>query len=287
MDALVAVGATWPAASPGGDAAAGAPARCAFCVSDGDASGTRRLWRRWGRSPGVERCAVDRSLDDATPELRPGPCLCRAEALAALRWIDAPVSGGVAAAKNGTLAAWLGGRREDADRARAFIAAYAGRINYMGHSGSGQTAKSCNQVIVANTIAVWAEMLAYAVGSNGLDPLKFRSSIRWSGSGADSARACGVRSPRGWANGTFSRTLNAQHDQAILGLGCYRHGEVRWACQCRFLRMALNHFKRGIHPKLIALGRGPRDAHRCARAITHWSRACRGGLSVVDDHEVQ
>ena len=67
------------------------------------------------------------------------------------------------------LAAWLGGRREDADRARTLIAAYAGRINYMGRSGSGQTAKSCNQVIVANTIAIWAEMLAYAAG-NGLDP---------------------------------------------------------------------------------------------------------------------
>ncbi len=53
----------------------------------------------------------------------------------------------------------------------------------MGPSGSGRTAKSCNQVIVASTIAVWAEMLAYAV-ANDLDPRLLIDTLE--GSRADS-----------------------------------------------------------------------------------------------------
>jgi 3-hydroxyisobutyrate dehydrogenase-like beta-hydroxyacid dehydrogenase len=161
----------------------------------------------------------------------------RAEELG-LCWVDAPVSGGIAAAKNGTLAAWLGGRREDADRARAFIAAYAGRINYMGHSGSGQTAKSCNQVIVANTIAVWAEMLAYAV-SNGLDPEALIDTLE--GSGADS----GVRRTfaRGMANGIFPE-LSTRNMVKDLGIITDLAGKT--GVSMPISSIALQRFRRGI-----------------------------------------
>ena len=92
--------------------------------------GKRCLWPRRGRVAGAPRCAL--LIDHSTTH----PELTRAHVSSSRRlglcWVDAPVSGGIAAAKNGALAAWLGGRREDADRARAFIAAYASRINYMG-----------------------------------------------------------------------------------------------------------------------------------------------------------
>ncbi len=165
MDALVAVGAR--AASSPGDAAAGAQA-VFFCVSDGDAVESAAF----GPDGVVSQAAQDTLLIDHStthPKLT-RVMAARADSLG-FGWVDAPVSGGIAAAQNGTLACWLGGRQEHAARAQTFIAAYAGRISYMGLSGSGQTAKSCNQVIVANTIAIWAEMLDYAV-NNGLDPWK-------------------------------------------------------------------------------------------------------------------
>jgi len=100
-----------------------------------------------------------------------------------LCWIDAPISGGPPAAATGTLTAWLGGDAAEAARARTLVECYGRKISYMGPSGSGQVAKSCNQAIVANTIAVWAEMLRYAV-RNGLDPLELIDTLE--GSSADS-----------------------------------------------------------------------------------------------------
>jgi 2-hydroxy-3-oxopropionate reductase len=207
MEALVAVGAR-AAASPG-DAAAGAQA-VFFCVSDGEAVESAAF----GVDGVVSQAARDTLLIDHStthPELTRAMA-ARAEALG-FGWVDAPVSGGIAAAHSGTLAAWLGGRQEHADRAQTFIAAYAGPISYMGLSGSGQTAKSCNQVIVANTIAIWAEMLNYAV-SNGLDPSQLIDTLE--GSGADS----GVRRTfaKGMAGGTFPElsTRNMIKDLGII-----------------------------------------------------------------------
>ncbi len=206
-----------------------------FCVSDGEAVESAAF--------GIDGVAAHASkgvllIDHSTthPELTRALAR-RAEGLG-FCWVDAPVSGGIAAAKNGTLAAWLGGRREDAERARSFVAAYAGRINYMGTSGSGQAAKSCNQVIVANTIAIWAEMLAYAVG-NGLDPLTLIDTLE--GSGADS----GVRRTfaKGMANGIFPElsTRNMIKDLGIITDMAYKS-----KVPMPISSMALEHFRRGI-----------------------------------------
>ncbi len=232
MDALVAVGAR-AAASPG-DAAAGALVVC-FCVSDGEAVESAAF--------GVDGVASQASkgallIDHSTTH----PELTRAMSHRArelgLCWVDAPVSGGIAAAKNGTLAAWLGGDCEHAESARPFIAAYAGRISYMGPSGSGQTAKSCNQVIVANTIAIWAEMLAYAAG-NGLDPETLIDTLE--GSGADS----GVRRTfaKGMANGTFPE-LSARN--MIKDLGIVADLARKSHVPMPISSIALEHFKWGI-----------------------------------------
>jgi len=232
MDPLVAIGAR-AAASPG-DAAAGAQAVC-FCVSDGEAVESAAY--------GADGVAAQASkgallIDHSTthPELTRAMSR-RAEDLG-LCWVDAPISGGIAAATNGTLAAWLGGHREDADRVRVLMAAYAGRINYMGRSGSGQTAKSCNQVIVANTIAIWAEMLAYAAG-NGLDPEALIDALE--GSGADS----GVRRTfaKGMANGIFPElsTRNMVKD-----LGIITDLASKTGLAMPMSSIALERFKRGI-----------------------------------------
>ena len=77
-------------------------------------------------------------------------------------WIDAPVSGGLPAARAGRLIVFAGGRPEDIERAEPVFDALAMRVTHMGTQGAGQFAKSCNQLIVACNIMVIGEMLAFA-----------------------------------------------------------------------------------------------------------------------------
>ena len=64
-------------------------------------------------------------------------------------FLDAPVSGGVEGAKNGTLAMMVGGDAEALEKARPVLAAMATRIMHMGATGSGQATKAVNQVMCA------------------------------------------------------------------------------------------------------------------------------------------
>jgi 3-hydroxyisobutyrate dehydrogenase len=79
-----------------------------------------------------------------------------------MAWIDAPVSGGVKGAAEGTLAIMCGGEPAAYEKARTVLAAYAANINLMGPSGAGQVTKLCNQVIVGSNIAVIAEAIRLA-----------------------------------------------------------------------------------------------------------------------------
>jgi 3-hydroxyisobutyrate dehydrogenase len=79
-----------------------------------------------------------------------------------VRWIDAPVSGGVAGAEQGTLAIMAGGRAEDIAIAREVLAPLYQQLTHMGAVGSGQVTKICNQMIVSCNVLVIAEMIALA-----------------------------------------------------------------------------------------------------------------------------
>ncbi len=130
-----------------------------------------------------------------------------------LHWVDAPISGGPPGAEARRLAAWLGGDENVCQKAAGIIKAYCSNISYMGPSGSGQAAKSCNQAIVANTIAIWSEMLAFAQAS-GLELHKLIGTL--AGSSADSA----IRKTfaHGLADGEFPElsTRNMIKDLEIL-----------------------------------------------------------------------
>jgi 3-hydroxyisobutyrate dehydrogenase-like beta-hydroxyacid dehydrogenase len=78
------------------------------------------------------------------------------------QWIDAPVSGGVPGAEQGTLAIMAGGEAAAIDRARPVMKALSGRVTHMGPSGAGQTTKLCNQMIVGCNLAVIAEAIKLA-----------------------------------------------------------------------------------------------------------------------------
>jgi len=77
-------------------------------------------------------------------------------------FLDAPVSGGVEGAKNGTLAMMVGGDVEALEKARPVLEAMAGRIIHMGATGSGQATKAVNQIMCAGINQAVTEALAFA-----------------------------------------------------------------------------------------------------------------------------
>lgn len=92
------------------------------------------------------------------------------------RWIDAPVSGGLPAARAGTLIVFAGGDADDIARAAPVFDALSKRVTHMGGHGAGQLAKSCNQLIVGCNLMVIAEMLAFA-SQAGIDATRLPAAL--------------------------------------------------------------------------------------------------------------
>jgi 3-hydroxyisobutyrate dehydrogenase len=86
--------------------------------------------------------------------------------------VDAPVSGGIAAANGGTLTFMVGGTDEAFARAQAVLEPMAKAVIHAGESGSGQVAKMCNNMLLAVHMIGTCEALALAEKA-GLDPQKF------------------------------------------------------------------------------------------------------------------
>jgi 3-hydroxyisobutyrate dehydrogenase len=63
--------------------------------------------------------------------------------------LDAPVSGGVGGAEAGTLTFMCGGAKEAFDKAKPVLEAMGKRIVHCGEAGAGQTAKICNNMMLA------------------------------------------------------------------------------------------------------------------------------------------
>lgn len=93
-----------------------------------------------------------------------------------VRFIDAPVSGGVVGAEAGTLAIMAGGSADDFADAQAVLTVM-GRPTLVGPAGCGQIAKLCNQLIVGGTLNIVAEALLLAQ-AGGADPTAVRAAIR-------------------------------------------------------------------------------------------------------------
>ncbi|MCC7461048.1 MAG: NAD(P)-dependent oxidoreductase [Gammaproteobacteria bacterium] len=83
-------------------------------------------------------------------------------------FLDAPVSGGVEGARQGTLAVMVGGSAAAFERARPLLGTVGRTLTRFGPLGAGQTAKATNQIIVAGLIRAIGEALAFA-RAGGLD----------------------------------------------------------------------------------------------------------------------
>lgn len=86
--------------------------------------------------------------------------------------VDAPVSGGIAAANAGTLTFMVGGTGEGFARAEPILAKMGKAVIHAGDAGAGQGAKICNNMLLGASMVATCETLALAQ-KLGLDPQKF------------------------------------------------------------------------------------------------------------------
>lgn len=150
---LLAEGAQW---SETPEALAGASSIVATIVRGSD--DVRALYQRM--LPAAQRGSLFVDMTTAAPE-----CARDTTALAARAGIvalDAPVTGGVAGAKQGTLTAFVGGDAEALDRAQALLTAFCSRIVHCGGPGAGYRMKLVNQTIVAGVLVGLANGAALA-----------------------------------------------------------------------------------------------------------------------------
>jgi 2-hydroxy-3-oxopropionate reductase len=141
------------------DTAAGSEIVCTNVTGSADVEGLATELRA-GFAPGATH------LDFST--IAPGA----ARAIAArhrecgVDFVDAPVSGGGAGARNATLAIMWGGREELGTRLAPIFSVLGKSAVRIGEAGAGQVAKACNQMILVNLIEACAEaaLLADAAG---------------------------------------------------------------------------------------------------------------------------
>ena len=86
--------------------------------------------------------------------------------------VDAPVSGGIAAANAGTLTFMVGGTDEGFARAEPILSKMGKAVIHAGDAGAGQAAKICNNMLLGASMVATCETLALAQ-KLGLDPQKF------------------------------------------------------------------------------------------------------------------
>lgn len=96
---------------------------------------------------------------------------------AGMGWMDAPVSGGPQAARDGLLTIMAGGSAEDFERARPVLDALGSQVTLMGPVGAGQTAKIINQAIVGVGFVLMSEAALLAEAS-GIDAVRLPACLK-------------------------------------------------------------------------------------------------------------
>tara|TARA_R110000751_G_scaffold2018_9_gene9091 strand:- start:27222 stop:28088 length:867 start_codon:yes stop_codon:yes gene_type:complete len=150
--------------------------------------------------------------------------IAKAEA-AGYDMVDAPVSGGIAAANGGTLTFMVGGTETAFKRAEEVLNAMGKAVIHAGDAGAGQTAKICNNMLLAISMIGTAEAMKMAE-KLGLDPQKFyeissqSSGYCWSLNAYTPLPGVGVESPAdkdyqgGFATGLMLKDLKLAMEAA-------------------------------------------------------------------------
>jgi 3-hydroxyisobutyrate dehydrogenase len=175
-----------------------------------------------------------------------------------VRFLDAPVSGGVEGAQKGTLAIMVGGDAAAFERARPVFAAMGKTIEHFGPSGAGQATKATNQIMCAGIIRACAEAMAFA-GAHDLPLEKVVSTL---GAGAGSSWYFVHRAPnmvRGAYPAGFRVKLHAKD------LGICRDMAARFGVHLPVVDAMLEEYS-----ELVAQGFGDEDisaTHRLKQAL--------------------
>ncbi len=111
-------------------------------------------------------------LDCSTINVATAKRVSEAAAAAGYAMVDAPVSGGIAAANGGTLTFMVGGSDAGFAQGQPILAQMGKAVIHAGGAGAGQAAKICNNMILGATMIVTCEAFALAQ-KLGLDPQVF------------------------------------------------------------------------------------------------------------------
>ncbi len=111
-------------------------------------------------------------LDCSTIDVATARKVAGAADIAGYAMVDAPVSGGIAAANAGTLTFMVGGSDEAFARAEPILSAMGKTVIHAGASGAGQAAKICNNMLLGIQMIGTCEAFAMAE-KLGLDLQKF------------------------------------------------------------------------------------------------------------------
>jgi len=111
-------------------------------------------------------------LDCSTIDIATARRVIAAAADRGFEMVDAPVSGGIAAANGGTLTFMVGGGQAAFARAEPILSAMGKAVIHAGGAGNGQAAKICNNMLLGATMVATCEAFAMA-RKIGLDPQTF------------------------------------------------------------------------------------------------------------------
>jgi 3-hydroxyisobutyrate dehydrogenase len=101
-------------------------------------------------------------LDCSTIDVATARTVALAAGNAGYAMVDAPVSGGIAAANAGTLTFMVGGTADAFARAEPILARMGKAVIHAGAAGAGQAAKICNNMILGATMIATCEAFAMA-----------------------------------------------------------------------------------------------------------------------------
>lgn len=126
--------------------------------------------------------------------------IARALAARGIAMLDAPVSGGVPRARDGTLTVMVGGDQRTFERCRPILEALSSAQFYVGPAGAGDLTKALNNLLSATTLASAAEVVVLAERA-GLDPDQFIAIVNASTGRSNSTE---VKFPRYILTRTFA-----------------------------------------------------------------------------------
>ncbi|MCB2014477.1 MAG: 3-hydroxyisobutyrate dehydrogenase [Sphingobium sp.] len=111
-------------------------------------------------------------LDCSTIDVATARAVAADAAAKGYAMVDAPVSGGIAAANGGTLTFMVGGPDGDFAKAEPILATMGKAVIHAGAAGNGQAAKICNNMLLGASMVATCETFAMAQ-KLGLDPQTF------------------------------------------------------------------------------------------------------------------